>query len=88
MSLTRWFTIVSVFLLSAAALGCQAEARPVTVETIGDGTGGSVSVSAVAAPAPTPAVPSDSSAKGIFIPVGLEPETSGPTKSEIDIPNR
>ena len=82
MFLSRWLTIVSVFLLSAAALGCQVESRPVTVETIGDGTGGSVSVSAVAAPAPTPAMSSKFGDKGIFIPVGLEPETSGPTKSD------
>ena len=30
MSLTRWFTIVSVFLLSAAALGCQGETELAT----------------------------------------------------------
>src|SRR2546426_9801294 len=62
--------------LSAASL---AETRPGTVETIGGNQGGNISI---------PITTGSGGTGGIFIPAGLAPATSGPTKSDgIYVPN-
>ena len=70
-------SILSILIGAALFVtACQAETRPGSVEVIGSPQTGSVSVSA-----PPPSSTS-SGGSGLNIPVGLQPATTGPTKSD------